>query len=462
MFLRELTLILLLAAAAILAPELGAATATTADGVDIDMDRSSSESLATLDELRALDRQVAQLFRVGGRKQPLLCRIVVSGALPKGELRTEFKPKEWTLSFNDRDGDWLDDFALRRRLIGLLLLSKLPHAAVPADPDYLPGWIAAGIDARLAAARESEMLMRRNSRLPVLRALAISGTFPEFRRLRLLDGRQLPPSAVAWYRELGRVMLELGFLQSNSTDNALLDYCILAARPDGIEIRNFQSTLGRVFLAGAEKEGMAERVGPEKWEKFSDDDKIEFILRDHARRLAFNVFFPQPPELAAAAFAALDPVPLPELNGEGKPTGQNVGVALADFPEKLLDRPDAAELQRALRGRILALREGNDVPFRQLLEELADAAMRLPLRKSAASGETPSPAERFRKAAERIRADLARRAAVERLLDSVEGKNRIPAGFYAGAIREANAPSPVLTEREREFLDRVEREWLDD
>ena len=461
MFFRELAPILLIALLAAALPAAGA-TATTGDGVAIDMDRSSSESLETLAELRELDRQVAALFRVGGRKLPLQCRIVVSGALPKGELKAEFKPREWTLSFNDRDGDWLEDSALRRRLTGLLLLAKVPRAEPPADPDYLPGWISAGIDARLKGARQSESLMRRNRRLPVLRALLESGNFPEFRKLRLLDLRLLPPAALAWYGELGRVMLELGHTRSNAADNALLDYCILSARPAGVENQNFQSTLGRVFLAGALREAQPERSGTETWSKLDDDGKIERILQDHARRLAFNDFLPQPVPLAAAAFGTLSPVAVPELDVKGAPTGKTLETPLAEFPQRILDRPDAAELQRALRQKILLLREGNDVGFRQLLDNLADAVMRLPLRKGAASGETPAPDARFRQALDRIPADLERRAKIERLLDAVELENRVPAEFYADAIREANRPSPVLTGREREFLDRVEREWLDD
>ena len=461
MFFRELAPIFLIALFAFAMPAAEAAT-SIGDGVSVDMDRSSSESLRTLDELRALDRQITTLFRVGGRKLPLQCRIVVTGGLPKGELQVEYKPEEWILSFNDRDGDWLEDFALRRRLTGLLLLSKIPRAAPPANPDYLPGWISAGIDSRLAGARTSESLMRRNRRMPVLRALLEAGTFPEFRKMRLLDPRLLPPAALDWYGELGRVMLELGTVQSDAVDNALLDYCILSTHPTGVEIQNFQATLGRIFLAGALREGLPERIGMETWSKLDDDQKIERILQDHARRLAFNDFIPQPVPLAAAAFETLTPVPVPELDGKGAPTGKTLQTPLAEFPQRLLDRPDASDLQRALRRRILLLREGNDIWFRQLLDNLADAVMRLPLRKDAASGETPAPDVRFRQAVDRIHADLERRAKIERLLDSAEQENRIPAEFYAGAIREANRPSPVLTDREREFLDRVEREWLDD
>ena len=130
--------------------------------------------------------------------------------------------------------------------------------------------------------------------------------------------------------------------------------------------------------------------------------------------------------------------------------------------EVIQQRADAAALQQELRLRILALGEGNDGPFNRLLQDLADALMRLPLTPPARPEPPPSSGERFRQAIARIRNDLERRAKIEAFLDAVEMENRIPADFYRDAIREANRPSPLLTEREEKFLERVEREWLDD
>ena len=461
MFFRDLQRIvpLLLFMAAL---PLCAATVTTYDGVDIDLDHSSAESLATIEELRALDRQIVSLFRVSGRRLPLKCRIVISGELPPGELLVELKPREWTLSFNDRGGRWLTDFALRRRLAGMLILSKVPLAEAPAHPDYLPGWIIAGIDERMRAGRESELMLRRNRYMPVLRALSERGTFPDFRQLRNLTPELLTPPARAWYGELGRALLDYGAVCSTPTDNALLDYCILSAKPGSIENQSFLATLGRVFLKDAAKNGLPEHTGREIWDKLSDDEKIQRTLEAYARRLAFNDFFPQPVPITSAAFEALNKLELPVLDEHGLPTGEHTSADLFDLPEIIQQRADAAALQQELRLRILALGEGNDGPFNRLLQDLADALMRLPLTPPARPEPPPSSGERFRQAIARIRNDLERRAKIEAFLDAVEMENRIPADFYRDAIREANRPSPLLTEREEKFLERVEREWLDD
>lgn len=215
--------------------------------------------------------------------------------------------------------------------------------------------------------------------MPVLRALSERGTFPDFRQLRNLTPELLTPPARAWYGELGRALLDYGAVCSTPTDNALLDYCILSAKPGSIENQNFLATLGRVFLKDAAKNGLPEHTGRETWDKLSDDEKIQRTLEAYARRLAFNDFFPQPVPITSAAFEALNKLELPVLDEHGLPTGEHTSADLFDLPEIIQQRADAAALQQELRLRILALGEGNDGPFNRLLQDLADALMRLPL-----------------------------------------------------------------------------------
>ncbi len=462
MFFRDLNRILLLTLF-FGAVTVQGSSATTGDGVAIVMDRTSAESLKTLEELRTMNAQLLTLFRVTGWRQPRHCKIVLSEEVPKGELRTEFKPQEWTLHFNDRDGDWRSDYSLRRKLFGLLLLAKVPNSIPPPSSDFLPGWIAAGLEARLRNARESETLLRRNRWLPVLRALAEQDTFPDFHRMRMIDPQLLPSPARVWYEELSRVMLELGSERSGVIDNALLDYCILSTIPAGSENQNFLSTLGRVLLEGAAKERIFDSIGREQWDEMTEAEKLQRILERQARRMAFNEYFPQPVHLIVAAFESLDPVSFPVLNEKGEPTGEQLRFPLAEFPEHILGRLDAQQQQIALRNRILALREGNSISGRLLLENLAEALMLLPLQAQVRSTNNPAPAiDRFRQEIARIRADLERRAKIEDLLERTEQENRIPAEFYDKAIREAEQPAFFFTDREKDFLDRVEREWLDD
>ncbi|MBS1369618.1 MAG: hypothetical protein HPZ91_06635 [Lentisphaeria bacterium] len=464
MFFQILFRIALVIGFAAVLPPLRAATVVTADGLEIDMDRSDSESLATIDELRALERQITTLFRVSGRRLPLRCRVTVSGDLPPGELRADFRPQEWILSFNDRGNAWRDSFRLRRRLTGLMLLSKVPGAEVPPSPDYLPGWVAAGIASRLRSSKESELILSRNRYFPVLRALSEQGKFPDFRQMRTLTPELLAPPAMEWYRELSRVMLDCGSVVSSSADNALLDYCLLAARPGSIEEQNFKATLGRLFLAGAEPEGVSgEGVpGSPAPPPLSDDEKIQRVLERYARLIAFNEFFPQPAPLTAAAFEAAMKFELPVLGADGRPTGEMTDADLFNLPELLPGRRDAGQLRETLRSRLLALGAGNDRAFAQELAALAEDLYRLPLAPQARPAPPPSPAERFRQRITRIRNGLERRAAIESFLAAAETEFQPPSRFYGAAVREARRPSPVLSPEAQKFLEQVESEWLDD
>lgn len=441
---------------------LCAATVTTHDGLDIDLYRSDAESLETVEELRALERQILLLFHVSGKRLPRKCRIVISGDLPPNTLQVDFQPQTWTLSFNDRDGRWFSDFALRRQIAGILLLSKLPHAKPPARFDYLPGWIAAGIDERMRSARSNELLLRSNRYMPVLRALAERGNFPDFQQMRNLTPELLPPPAMAWYRELGRAMLDYGAACSTATDNALLDYCILSEKNGSNEDRNFLSTLGRLFRQDAEQRGLPQKIGEDSWNKLSEDEQIQRALEAYSRRIAFNTFFPQPVSITSKAFEELNTLTLPLLDEHGSPKdGEQISVKLSELPEILLERDDAASIRQQLLTRILSLREGNDASFNRLLQDLFDALLRLPLTKFGRLG-APSADEQFRQSIARIRSDLERRARIEAFLDAAEVENRIPSEFYREAIREAIRPSPVLSEQEEKFLECIEREWLDD
>ena len=441
---------------------LRGATVVTADGLEIDMDRSDPESLATIEELRALDNQITTLFRVSGRRLPRRCCVKVSSQLPPGELRMEFKPREWLLSFNDRGGQWHGQCQLWRRLTGVLLLSKIPGAEPPLSPDFLPGWIAAGIASRLQSSKESELLLSRNRYFPVLRALAEQGKFPDFRQMRQLTPELLAPPAMGWYRELGRAMLECGFTVSSPADNALLDYCLLAARPGSIEDQNFKATLGRLLLADSTPEGVAEGGGEPASPSLSGEEKIQRKLERFARQLAFNEFFPQPAHLTRAAFEAAMKFDLPVLGPDGKPTGETTIVDLTNLPELLPGRPDAVELRTNLRKRFLALGPGNDRAFQNTLSELAETILLLPLTPQEQQ-EEPSPyPEQFRRKIEQLRAGLDRREKIESELAAQEIRFAPPEKFYKEAISEATRPSPVLSNEAQRFLEQVESEWIGD
>ena len=460
-FLQILCTIMLVAAAAQI-PQLQAATVETADGLEIDLDRSDSSSLATIDELRALDHQITSLFRISGRRLPRRCRVKVTREVPPGELRVEFKPREWLLTFNDQDGLWRTDFRLWRRLTGLILLSKIPNAEEPLSPDYLPGWIAAGIASRMQSSKESELLLSKNRYFPVLRALAEQGKFPDFRQMRLLTPELLAPPAMGWYRELGRVLLEYGAELSSPADNALLDYCLLAARPGSIEEQNFKASLGRLILAQTTPEGVSAEGNEEVDSSLSAELKIQRALERYARQLAFNEFFPQPARMTRAAFEEAMTFELPVLGPDGKPTGETTSAELASLPELLPGRQDAPELKENLRRRLLALGPGNDRAFLNDLAGLVETLRLLPLIPPEQQA-APSPCpEQFRRQIEQIRAGLERREAIENELAETEFRLLPPGKFYAEAIEEAKRPSPVLSAEAQEFLERVETEWIGD
>ncbi len=435
---------------------LAGAPILTADGVEIVNDGSSVSIRETADELRALDRQITTLFKVNGKQKGYPCRIVLSGLLPPGEFLASCQPSGWVFSFNADDGDWRNDFKLRRKLTGLLLLAKTKTMPTPLEQEYLPGWISAGIDRRIRDSKRSELLLRRNRDLPVLRALAELGTFPDFARMRTLRGDLLAGAARVWFGELGRAMTDLAATVSTESDNALLEYALLCSRPGSIEAEAFHGTLGKRFLAAAEKTPLPKRVGGEEWEKLSADQKIQLYLANQIRRIAWNEFSPMPAEVAIAELDEVMTMQYMELDKEGRPTGKNLSAPLTGLPELLCERPDADEIRNRQAYRLQQLGTGNDVAYYRKIEQLQQTLRLLPQNARRAS---PELAAKFRRELGALRTELEFRRKVELYLEEQEPRFRVPAQFYAEAIQEAARPAPWLLPEEEAYLDRMAAEW---
>ncbi|MDR0931578.1 MAG: hypothetical protein LBM70_00975 [Victivallales bacterium] len=436
--------ILFLLAAGVVAIALHGAATITSDGLEIDLDHGNLESASAIEELRAIDRQISTLFKVSGKRSPLRCRVLLTDKLPQGELKADFTPREWVLSFNDSSQAWRDDFQLRRRLFGLILLAKTPGAKIPPSLDYLPGWVVAGIDSKLKSAGSSELIVHRNCYLPILRALSELGKFPDFRQMRRLTPELLTPPAMEFYRELGRVMLEYGSALSSSTDNALLDYCLLSAHLGAIEEQNFQSTLGRLILKNSPDSGQP------------NNERIQRAFERYAESIAFNEFFPRPAYIIQEKFQEAMKFKLPTLDAKGQLTGESVLCDLSRLPEILPGRPDGGQLREMLKNQLLALRRGSPPEFSRELILLVEEIYRLPIVES--SGST----EKFRQKIALISDQIARRTEIEKFLFATETELLPTRQLYGIAIQTTEKPSPALSKSAQKFFEQVESEWLDD
>ncbi len=434
------------------------AAVTTADGLEIVADRADASAGATVEALRKLDRQLANLFRFNARRSPVRCRIILSEQVPAGTLDIRIAGNERELSFNDRDGSWRNRFALRRRLIGALLAAKA-GAPPPENPDYLPGWLVSGIDARLEASAGPELYLRQNRQLPVLRALLDAGKFPRFREQVMNDPDRFPAAARRWFNELARVMLDLAALRSSVADNALGDYVLLSARSDANPEQAFNATLGRIFLAAAETFPLPERNDPASWKAKSPDDRIQLALEYYARLLAWNEFSPRPAASVRSDFAAMRTFKAPLLRQDGKPGDGKEELRLEDLPRLLRTRSDHAALRTRVQNSLRAMDYGLSVEQRALLGRIFDAVRQLP------GPEIPDPVPppaAFTAALREFDAALDLDEKRERFLDEFERSSRSPFEFYRDRIDAAEIPDPMLTAPVREFIENTRRSYLAD
>lgn len=439
------------------AMKLGA-DVTTADGVVIVPDRADASAAATVEALRRLDRQLANLFRFHAHRSPIQCRVVLSDRIAPGAVELQFRGNAWEAVFNDRDGSWLESFPLRRRLIGFLLLAKA-GGPQPKNPDFLPGWLVSGIDARLKAAAGPELYLRNNRQLPLLRALLTEGRFPRFREQVANAPDRFPPAARRWLEELSRVMLDLAALQSSPVDNALGDYVLLSARGDATADQAFDATVGRLFLSAAETLPISERRNPETWKSLSSDERIQLALEHFAGRLAWHEYAPRPAQTIRKEFAQIEIFRLPRLDRMGNPVEGEDESRIEDVPALLHSRPDHAELRKRLGEALRAMNYGLSPELRAPLARLHEEINALP---GPDAPEPLPPPTAFQTALNEFRAALDLYGKREDFLDDFDRRHRSPFEFYRARIEAAGTPDAMLTGPVRELLENTSRNYLGD
>ncbi len=437
---------------------LSAASFFTADQVELIPDRIGGDAADTIEELKMLDRQLCALLRVGNRRSPILCRIAFSEKIPAGEVQLKSAKNIWTIEFNDRTPDWKTSFAMRGRILAWLLAAKLNNRPLAANPERFPAWIVAGIDARMTGSRTAERFLRRNRQLPLLRALLAYGKFPDFLQTMQLKPAVLTASGQAWYRELCRVLVDSAFSCSTPVDNAFLDYLLLTAAGTADPEHVFRSTLGRLWLSAAERSPLPRRLETAGWKDLSDDAKIQRYLEYSAEQLAWHDFSPRPAKFTRKQIDEILKADLPELDGNGNPTGRRLRVDYAELPDLVVQRPDAYQLLRDESLRLRSIAEGNGLDFGRQLRDLDLKLLALPITRR--EPHDPAPAEEFRHALRTLRESVVRRAGIEQYLEEFERAAESPFRLYESRIQEASTPDDFLIERARKFLERTEALYL--
>ncbi len=430
----------------------------TADRVELLPDRVGVEANETLEELKALDRQLCNILRVGNRRSPILCRIAFSEKTPQGEVLLQRVKNIWTIEFNDRTPGWKDSFYMRTRILAWLLATKLNNPELAERPDRFPSWVVAGIDARIEGSRFSERLLRRNRQLPVLRALLAVGQLPNFHQTMEMDPAELTESGRIWYREISRVLVDSAYALSSATDNAFLAYLELLSSGSVDPDQAFRSTLGRLWLTATNKSPLLGNLSLEEWNKLGDDVKVQRYLEYVAERLAWHELSPRPAIQFQKQLEQVMHIELPELNDAGEPTGKQLQISYNDLPGIIPDRPDATQLIREEANRLQGLVEGNNLAFRRYLQTLEIKLLALPTTRK--SARNPQPAQEFRQALEQLAKVVERYVAIEQFLEKYERSIRAPFVLYGSRMREASRPDEVLSLRVREFLERTEALYL--
>lgn len=401
--------LLLAAAGAILFP-------AAAPGAELPIRVTGEGAEERAPQLQNLYLRLLLLFRLTPRHPVAKLEIALSPAVPAESPEYRAIDAAHHLIVCNLSGEFFSlPTAARRRLYGAMLLTQ---AADPQrkTPDFLPGWIALGLDQTLASSENSERWVRTNRLLPVLRALAGYGKTPSFAALdALAEAPPAPdPAAAEWIGELARC--RFAFMRKEFFS------------PDGL--RNFLRT--GTLPAGRPETEYAEML----------------------RVLAWNDLHPRPGALAAAALAPLETAEYPEVDQENKPTGkilrcriEELGAALRKHPER------KAILEAAADGWLRASRrDGRGV--RRAAEAIV-AALRT---QAEHDGGGDAPDRKIVAALRELHRQLDRERELDALLDRTARENACLADDFRLRFRSVRRPSVLAAPEAERLLDEFARE----
>ncbi len=408
-------------------------------------------------EVRLLDEELCSLFGVLTRRTPSRCRIMTSDRVAPGMIRVRTQGDLWILELNPEKGAWVRNKILRKKLMAYLLASKLGKV-LPQSAGFVPEWVAAGIEARLAARKQAEQFLRNNRYFPVVRSCCESGRMPDFRVLMQLDPQTLSPAGRVWYDEFSRVLLETASACSARSDNALLDYLRGRLKRTGTEEQIYNATLRRIFLDAAQKE-LPEGRFRENREGLSEPLRVQRFLEYSADRIACNDYFPRPAAWTQEQFRQMRDLRYRALDEEGNPSGEVLTLPLEELPGFLLRRPDAFALKRQKMRELNTVLPGADPDFAFALRQLVERIWELPLQ----HGENAVPAEkRFRQALGDAEKSLALIEARESWFDREFLQYLTPFELHRLELETLAAEKTILPEAAEKYLEEIERLYLDE
>lgn len=419
--------------------------------------RLGDQSPETEQFLRELHNGFQQVYRLrGNNRSNRACKIVITGAVPPGEIQITPKPDHWLIEFDNSLPGWQQNRKFLSRLMGIFFAAKYTRVN-SVQEDFFPRWITAGILHRLESRKSTAQLVRRNQDYAISRALIAGGRpLPDFRQLTVLPPELTDQKNIVqvWFDEFSRLLLENCISCTTPEQNPMRNYTAALMQTGKNREIIFEQHFAAPFLAKAAKSPLPEQTGLDKWNYLPPPVKVQKYLEYMVYKICFNNYFPQPVRELHKQFAAFRKLSL--TKPDAAPGTPPETFDMENYPDLLKNHPNApATLIRKI-NELRTTAEGGDIEFRETLQKLSLAMQKMQKDPS----DPPWRAIReYRQIFPQVPAVLERRLKIEKYLEKTEEEFRSPALFYQDAIRESMLRQPGETPRITELLDQTEKKF---
>ena len=219
---------------------------------------------------------------------------------------------------------WRYDFALRRRVIGVLAAHRFNYR-YSAKSSGVAEWIVNGIDAELESAATGGIYLNANRRYPFWSEVAgLTGKLPDFAAMARI-GQAKNPGMNLICGETARMLLHI--IAKDGKISKVFEQSCSGGKADGF-----------IKLYGSNRKAAQEK------------------LNDEAIRLIWNNFSPIPGEELLRHLHALDKRFIPKTDNKNQPTNNYISCTWQEFAERMKSpRPDAAKLKGDAASEIIKL-----------------------------------------------------------------------------------------------------------
>ncbi len=389
----------------------------TSSGITVEYMRGEPRNNTLSREIRELDRELTRIFKapaVRNRK----CSISIAGDSEVLKISRDSKKNYRVFIGANFPAD--KSAAARRDLAGALLAMRF---AVEFNAP-LPEWLAAGLEHVRLSNRTSGRIIRNSRNYPFLRAILSCDSPPDWRNIISAPPAEKYGAELKVYQELSRAAMEIFVSLYTPGNNALGEYAagMLAKKMPHDEL--FKKTV---------EKSAVESSGAKSFEKFMEEMQI---------KTAFNS---RNPRSADYSLRQLERI----LTVSGKPDAW-----FTVLPERIGSKDVDAVFQRSrMAGELRRFSNGIAPDLTAYAVKLAAMIEKID------GGSSPKELQTCYLA---FRNALRERLKLESMLEAAEMKHVSPFLIYADELREIERQETVLSAEGIEFLNEVEKKYLND